>query len=103
MRGWVGIAGATLLLAGCGGGADPAVEACASAAAQQLQGRDFALDRDDMAAKLTREGERGEINSTVWFNRGLPNEIQQTFTCVVQYDPAQPGAAPAVTSLQFQW
>lgn len=103
MRVLTGIAGATLLLGGCGGGADPAVEACAAAASEQLQGRDFVLDRKDMAAKLTRNGDRGEINSSVLFNQGLPNEIQQTFTCVVQYDATQPGAGPAVTSLQFQW
>lgn len=103
MRVVTAMAGAALLLVGCGGGADPAVEACAVAAGQQLQGRDFALDRDDMAAKLTRNGDTGEINSSVLFNKGLPNELVQTFSCIVQYDPAQPGAAPAVTSLQFQW
>jgi len=103
MRGWVGIAGATLLLVGCGGGADPAVEACAAAASERLQGRDYALDLEDMAAKLKRDGNRGEISSLFWLNKGLPNEIQQTMICVVQYDPAQPRAAPLVTSIQFQW
>lgn len=103
MRGWLGIAAVTLLLVGCGGGADPAVEACAVAAGQGLEGRDFALDREGMAANLKRDGNRGEIVSPFWLNKGLPNEIQQTMICVVQYDPAQPGAAPTVTSIQFQW
>ena len=103
MRRWIGAGAAAALLAGCGGGTDPAVVACEKAIAEQLQGRVFTLDREDMARKLTRTGDAGEINSTVWFNRGLPNELAQTYTCHVQYDAANPKAEPAVTSLRFQW
>lgn len=103
MRAWIGVVAASSLLAGCGGGVDPAVEACERAIASQLEGRVFTLDREDMARKLSRSGDTGEINSTVWFNKGLPNELSQTFTCHVQYDAANPKAEPAVTSLRFQW
>jgi hypothetical protein len=88
---------------GCGGAVDPAVSACEKAIAEQLAGRVYTLDRADMARKLSRDGDRGQIDSTVWFNKGLPNELAQTFTCQVLYDPANPQAEPAVTGLKFVW
>ncbi len=103
MRRWIGAGAMAALLAGCGGATDPAVVACEKAIGEQLQGRVFTLDREDMARKLTRSGDTGAINSTVWFNKGLPNELAQTFTCQVLYDAANPNAEPAVTSLRFQW
>lgn len=103
MRQWIGAGAVAALLAGCGGGMDPAVLACEKAIGEQLKGRAFALDRKDMARQLTRTDDTGEINSTVWFNKGLPNELAQTFTCQVLYDAANPKAEPAVTSLHFQW
>ncbi len=103
MRRWIGTGFAAVLLSGCGGGSDPAVVACEKAIAEQLQGRAFTLDRADMARKLIRTGDTGEINSTIWFNKDLPNELAQTYTCHVLYDAANPKADPAVTSLRFQW
>jgi hypothetical protein len=103
MRRWLGAAAIAALLGGCGGGVDPAVLACEKAIGEQLADRVFTLDRTDMGRKLARDGDRGQINSTVWFNKGLPNELAQTFSCQVLYDVANPKAEPAVTSLRFQW
>lgn len=103
MTRWIGVAAMVALLPGCGGGTDPAVGACEKAIAEQLQGRVFTLDPEDMARQLKKSGDTGEISSTVWFNKGLPNELAQTYICQVQYDAANPGAEPAVTSLRFQW
>ena len=48
---------ATLLLAGCGGGGDKAVEACATELANRLSGKTFALDKADMLAKAKPEAD----------------------------------------------
>jgi hypothetical protein len=103
MQRWFGVAAFAIAAGGCGGGVDPAVVACEKAIAEQLTDRAYTLDRADMTRRLTRDGDRGQIESTVWFNKGLPNELAQTFTCQVLYDPTDARAEPAVTGLKFVW
>lgn len=91
---------ATLLLAGCGGGGDKAVEACATELANRLSGKTFALDKADMLAKAKPEADNViAISSQVTFDAGLPGEYKQGYECKARID----GGNASVIQLTFSW
>jgi hypothetical protein len=99
------IAAIALALGACAGGSrDPAVQACTEAIAQRLTDKSYELDAADMAAKIEKQdGNVRQITSTVVFDKGLPAEKQQSFTCRVKLNPDNPDAAPEVIGLNFVW
>lgn len=105
MRKFVGWSLLALGLAGCGADRnDLVVTACETEVNTRLTGQTFSLDRADMRAKVSfADEQRAELNSSVVFDKGLPTEKTQTFTCRVQFDPNNPAAPPNVQSINFQW
>ena len=96
---------AALLLAGCGAKPEQlAVNACQKAVTEKLSGKSFEIDAADMLAKIQKQSDTVmQINSTVFFDKGLPAETKQTFECRVQFDPNNMSNEPSVTFLQFTW
>jgi hypothetical protein len=95
---------ASVALAGCGQSREQkAVAACEKAAADKLTGKTYELDTKDMLAKATSpDANTVQINSVVYFDRGLPAESKQQIECRVQYDPNNANAEP-VAFVQFIW
>lgn len=88
------------LLAGCGGGANKAVDACSAELTTRLAGKTFALDKADMATKAKAEADNvTNITSEVVFDAGLPSEYKQGYECKVRID----GGNASVISLNFSW
>lgn len=96
---------AAVLVAGCGAKPEQrAVDACAKEITTRLSGKSFEIDPKDMLGKVEKPADGVmQINSTVYFDKGLPAETKQTFDCRVQFDPANAAAEPKVTSLNFIW
>jgi hypothetical protein len=99
------VVAAAALLAGCGAKPEQrAVDACQKAVTQKLAGKSFELDADDMLAKVQKQSDTVmQINSTVFFDKGLPAETKQTFDCRVQFDANDAAKEPVVTFMQFNW
>ena len=93
----------TVLLVACGGGqTELAVQACAGAIESKLEGRNFRIDRDDMAATAKPEGEDViHVRSGIVFDPGLPREYEQIFDCKARVSAAND--KPDVISLTFTW
>ena len=96
---------AAVLLSGCGAKPEQlAVSACQKAVTEKLAGKSFELDAADMVAKVQKQSDTVlQVNSTVFFDKGLPAETKQTFDCRVQFDANDMSKEPSVTSLQFNW
>ncbi len=105
MRRLVGWGLLTLGLAGCAADRNElVVTACETEVKARLTRRTFTLDPADMRANVSfADEQRAELSSSVVFDKGLPTEKTQTFTCRVQFDPNNPGAPPNVQSISFQW
>lgn len=99
------VALAVLALSGCSASSgDLAVAACHQAVSDKLSGKLFEVDRKLMInGYMAKDGGLGEVTAPVVFDRGLPSENRQTFTCRVQFDAARPETEPNVISLVFQW
>jgi len=97
------VACSAVLLAACGGSqTELAVQACAGAVEEKLDGRNFRIDRDDMAATAKQEGEDViHVRSGIVFDPGLPREYKQTFDCKARIAPGSD--TPDVISLAFNW
>jgi hypothetical protein len=93
------------LLSACGPSvADLAAAACEREIIEKVTGKSYDLDLGEMRAMYkSTEPNIGTITSRVMFDRGLPSENAQAFTCRVQFDPKSPGAEPAVIGLTFVW
>lgn len=105
MRRVVGGGALALVLAGCGADRnDLVVSACETEIRQRLAGQSYTLDRADMRRNVGfTDAQRAELGSSVVFDKGLPTEKTQTYTCRVQFDPNRPDAPPNVQSIMFQW
>jgi hypothetical protein len=91
---------AALLLTGCGGGQNQAVEACSAELAIKLTGKSYVIDKADMAAKAKPEADDVvNITSSVTFDAGLPGEYKQSFECKAR----SAGGSTSVISLTFNW
>jgi len=102
MRGCWLLGIAALALGGCSSRFDPAVAACEAVLAKDLAGRAYTIDREEMNRNLSKADGLGEISSTVWFNKGFPNELSQPYICAFQYSSGGT-YTPVVTSVRFQW
>ena len=96
---------AAVLVAGCGAKPEQrAVDACQKAVTEKLAGKSFEIDAQDMLAKTQKQSDTVmQINSTVFFDKGLPAETKQTFDCRVQFDANDAAKEPVVTFMQFTW
>lgn len=92
-----------LLLTGCTASKqDRAVAACREAIAERLEGKSWTVvDAELKRGYRAVDAEFSEIGAPVYFEKGLPSETRQTFSCRLRFDPAQ--SEPAVVGLVFQW
>ena len=94
---------AVLLLAACGGSRESrAVDACEKAIAARITDKTFELDRADMAAKASADGDDViRIQSKIVFDPGLPREETQNFDCRARFTADR--REPDIISLSFVW
>lgn len=100
MRIIIGLALATLFLAGCSSRESKAVDVCAEEIAKKFTDKTFEVDKKEMLANVKPEGDDMlRIVSSITFDPGLPREVKQTVDCKVRVT----GDNMEVISVQFIW
>lgn len=100
MRLIIGMALATVFLAGCGSKESKAVDVCAAEIAQKITDKTFEIDKKEMLANVKPEGDDMlRIVSSITFDPGLPREVKQTVDCKLRVT----GDSMEVISVQFIW
>ena len=100
MRVLIGLALASVFLAGCGSKESKAVDVCADEIAKKITDKTFAVDKNEMLKNVKPEGDDMlRIVSSITFDPGLPREVKQTVDCKVRVT----GDAMEVISVQFIW
>jgi|DewCreStandDraft_4_1066084.scaffolds.fasta_scaffold224832_2 hypothetical protein len=92
------------LLSGCAGEFDGAVEACYNDVMARVRDNLGTVDRKAMAesAKKNEDG-TVQIDSTIVFRGGTPQEKRQTFSCTVALTGPDGKPDPRVVRLIIQW